>query len=119
MKGSFKFFRTHKGISSFAIVELSTNPTEDWHLVWVERALELQPVYNDAVEKALSIVSTEHEKRAGKPQTVTILSITETVVDTKDDAVTCATAMALWLSLGYSATEMSFVHNSNQWAIRF
>jgi hypothetical protein len=119
MATSYRFFRVKNGISSFAIVEVSSRPSTKYDVFWCTSALSLKEIYAPAVEEGIKLAADEHQKRGGQPQIVEIESIVEVLSDTQPDAVRCAAALAAWKSWGYSETEVSVVFDRGVWNVLF
>jgi len=92
-------------MTAFAEVELSTEINFRWEIHWDPSIRNLYPIYSHAVDVGVRLAGLAHENRGGRPQRVTLMSMTEVAVDTQPDAVTCASALALWLSLGHSESD--------------
>lgn len=111
----YRFLRLKNGMTAFAGVELSTEINFRWEILWDQSIRNLYPIYSHAVDVGVGLAGMAHENRGGKPQRVTVMSITEVAVDTKPDAVTCASALALWLSLGHQESDVQMTFNEGIW----
>lgn len=107
------------GVSSFAIVSVSSTPHDSWGIVWNSAASEFEKIYGSAIEAGIKLAASEHERRGGQPQLVEIISLVERLVDTRDDAVTCAVCLASWKNWGHAEDDAKVIYEEGQWRVIF
>ncbi|SRR5258705_10520334 len=108
MKGSFKFFKHQDGISAFAEVAVESAPSSDFCVKWTSDLANYERSYGGAVREGITQALRWHRDLGGGSAGFTILEFVELVVDTKADAVKCASAAAAWKALGHSETDLTF-----------
>jgi hypothetical protein len=108
MKGSFKFFKHKNGISAFAAIGVESAPSSDLSITWTKDVAHYERNYGRAVREGISQALSWHRDLGGGSAEFTILEFVELVVDTKVDAVKCASAAAAWKALGHSEAELTF-----------
>lgn len=119
MIGDYRFLRTRDGVTAFAHVRVKSQRNETWTLVWNEGLAALEGIYGPAVKAGVDLAAREHTKRGGEPQRVEVMSLMETAVDTRPDAVTCAAALAAWKSWDHSESETSVIFDDGRWEVLF
>ena len=119
MIGSHKFLKTYNGITAFCNIELKSVPNDTWILEWIDITSHLRLLYNSAVERGVEIAKEAYIKLGGTPQKITIKSLSYTVSDTKPDAVTCSTAIALWNAWCLPKSFVNIFFEANEWHVKF
>jgi hypothetical protein len=108
MKGSFKFFKQQNGTSAFAEIAVKSAPSSDFSVRWTNDRANYERNYGGAVWEGIVQALRWHRDLGGGSAEFTILEFIELVVDTKADAIKCASAAAAWKALGHSETELTF-----------
>jgi hypothetical protein len=116
---AYRFLETRNGLTSYARVDLHAVESDEWSVSTEALDPVLADLYGRAIDKGVGMARLEHEAAGGRPQRVTIHSLDDSPVDTTDDAVTAATAAALWLDLGYPELSISFSHGGRGWTVDF
>jgi hypothetical protein len=75
--------------------------------------------YDIALEAGAAIAVREHERQGGEPQRIEILALYANPVDTREDAVRCATALATWKALGHSESDTNVEFENGEWHVTF
>ena len=109
MQSSYKFFKHRNGISAFAEVAISSEPSSDFHVGWADDLVREEQDYRNAVREGVAQAARWHTDLGGEHASFTICRLVELRVDTKEDAVLCAAAMAAWKALGHPESEIEFV----------
>src|SRR5262245_20965150 len=117
-KAEYRFMRTRDGITAFAMIVVESNPSEEWKVSFSESLGALKELYGLAIEAGVKLAAEFHDKSGGTPQSVEIVSLTETASDTKSDAVMCAAALAAWKSWGHDENAVR-VEYRNGWSVAF
>ena len=113
-----RFLHTRDGVTSFALVGVTSQPSDDWIVEWhgsVTRYKDLDA----AAEEGVDIAVREHEHRGGEPHLIEIVELIETPVDTRADAVRCAAALATWKALGHSESDANVMFEEGEWRVTF
>jgi hypothetical protein len=108
MKASYRFFKHKNGISAFAEVGIESAPSTDFTVTWAKNVVDYERNYEDAVREGIFQALQWHLDLGGGPAKFTISEFVELIVDTREDAVKCASAAAAWMALGHSETELVF-----------
>jgi len=121
LKAGYRFLKIKNGVTAFAAIEIDFENDDEWSIHWACDESYLESIYQASVSKGLSLVKNECEKKCFNvhPKRVTILSMGETVSDTKQDAVMCCTAIALWKSLGFSEADVVIDFVADEWSVSF
>jgi hypothetical protein len=114
----YRFLETRNGVTSFARVGLDAVHSDEWSVSTDAVDPMLARRYGRAIDKGIGLARIEHEAAGGSPQRVTVHALEYSPVDTTDDAVTAATAAALWLELGYPEPSISVVHGDRGWTVQ-
>lgn len=107
------------GVTSFAVVEVSSRPSDERMIVWGAATSHLKEMYDTAVDQGVEVAAQEHERRGGQPQRVEVVSLTDNPADTRPDAVACAAAIAAWKSWGHPEGDASVVFEEGAWKVAF
>lgn len=134
MLGEFKFLKSKEGRTNFAKVTVRVTKSEekncvianigekvDWERgevnmtsdpAWVKAALE-------GASEALHFA--ERSRRINDHYLVEITRVVGLLVDTKEDAVKCAAALATWQCLfpGNPECQIKFDNDSKKWTIQY
>ena len=108
MKASYKFFKHKDGASAFAEIGIESAPSPEFSIKWANDLKRYEQIYGNAVRQGIAQSLRWHRDLGGSVATFTVSEFVEMVVDTKEDAVKCASAMAAWKALGHSETELAF-----------
>jgi hypothetical protein len=108
MRASYKFFKHKNGISAFAEVGIESAPSPDFAVTWAKDVATYERNYGNAVREGITQALRWHRDLGGGPAKFTISDFVELIVDTREDAVRCASAAAAWMALGHSETELAF-----------
>lgn len=111
MIASYKFFRVKNGICSFAQVSIECVPSDYLEIKWAPDVAGNERIYGNAVREGVSQALRCHQSLGGCAAKFSILALIELPVDTKDDAVVCASAAAAWAALGHPETDLVFTFN--------
>jgi hypothetical protein len=120
----YRLLRTHDGCTSFAKVVVDAQPSSTWTITWDrftynDASDPYNGYYNIALEAGASIAVREHELQGGEPKRIEILALYANPVDTREDAVRCATALATWKALGHSESDANVTFEEGEWHITF
>ncbi|MDR2980893.1 MAG: hypothetical protein LBV12_01455 [Puniceicoccales bacterium] len=119
MRASFKFFRVNsRNIASIAIVSVDVVESNQYRIVWQEKALSLKKIYGDAVLKGINAAIEQHTMLGGGIVCISVVEIIEFYADTSSDSVMCASALATWKALGYGEESTKIVYE-NGWTVTF
>src|ERR1039458_6543609 len=108
MKAAFKFLMHKNGISAFAAISVDAIPSSQFSVTWSNDLTQHERGYGTVVREGIADAMRWHCETVGSPAAFTVTEFTELVVDTKPDAVRCASSAAAWKALGHSETEMNF-----------
>ena len=115
MKTRQRFLRTRNGVTAFCVVELDSEDSGQWSVEWNSPLSEMRSLYGAAVE--CGVERARSARQPGKPQRITVTALERTMIDTTPDAVTCATAMALWEAWGVSQDGVSTFFEDGEWYV--
>ncbi len=112
------------GAVSFAEVAVDLQPSSTWTITWDnltynDSEYSYTGFYNTSIEEGVDIAAREHERRGGEPYLVGIVELIDQPVDTREDAVRCAAALATWKALGHSESEANVVFENGEWRVTF
>src|SRR5262249_13525829 len=119
MTSTYRFMRTHNGVTAYAKISMTSHVSDSWKLSWNGPILDIEGIYGHAVQMGFQLAAVEHEKRGGMPQHVTLTALVESATDTKPDAVRCATTLAAWEAWGHSSAETKVVFDQHEWVVIF
>ncbi|MDQ5824660.1 MAG: hypothetical protein M3441_10695 [Chloroflexota bacterium] len=124
MNGEYRFLRTRDGVTSFASVTVELQPSSIYsvtsdNLIYNDSEELYNGFYNTALAEGVEIAARAHEQRGGEPQHVEIVKLHATLIDSRADAVRCATALATWKALGHSEDEVNVLFANGEWRVEF
>jgi hypothetical protein len=119
MKAEYKFLRTRDGTTSFAKIDLVSEPSPAWGVTWSSSIVHAKSTFGDAVERGIRVAASAHEKAGGAPQSVEVVALADTVSDTRTDAVVCAAALAAWSSWGHPESDVIVAYQDGEWRVLF
>jgi len=86
--------------------------------MWDMRLGTVERIYGDVVRRGVEAAYIRHLEIGGEGACIRIVDLVEVVVDTRPDAIQCATALATWKALGHDESEAT-VEYRNGWEVSF
>src|SRR5215467_9475140 len=108
MNASYRFTKYKDGRGAFAEIGIESVPSSHFSVRLPDSLAIYERVYGSAVYEGISQALRWHHDLEGSLATFTILRFVQLTVDTKEDAVRCASTTAAWMALGHSETELAY-----------
>jgi hypothetical protein len=120
MTGEYRFLKTRGRITGFAVVGVRSRPNETWMTIFgPELTSYVLAEYGDALRSGIAVAANAHIRRGGVPQMVEVITVLESRVDTRPDAIRSAAALASWKSWNHSEAGGLIVFADEEWTISF
>ena len=116
-RADYKFMRTRDGVTRFANVTILATPNDGWELSLEALSDPIQKAYEADARAGLHIAMDAHERCGGVPCKLTVENLIHIWVDASSDAVTCASAIAAWLSLGHEEHDAQLAYEGGRWTV--
>jgi hypothetical protein len=117
LTGSYRFMKTHRGVTAYASVTVQSQPNAIHRIEWNDGLEPIRRAWGADIERGIEQAETRHRQGGAAPHIVRVVEVIDSPVDTTSDALTCAAAIATWLSLGGDAAETQIVVDGNGWKV--
>ena len=124
MIGSYRLMRATGDGMFFAFVAVEAEPGATWSvgrsgLRQNKDAYPYTGFYDAEFEKGVMLAANKHEQLGGEPHRIEIVEFRWSNVDTRNDVVRCAMAVATWKALGYGEEAANVEYENGEWRVTF